>query len=149
MIDALIRNETLSHGTVECTDMGATRRFFTEFLGLDIHRPFREAQYIYRGGPWTVVCVCVDGGEAKDQTPDNLFRLAVATPEEVDAARAAALTHGDDYGIKQVSDVLDLDGVRAVRIQDLNSTWWEVANVDLAHYDAIFAGPDRGVAAVA
>ena len=76
----LVQNETLSHGTVECSDMVATRRFLTEFLGLDIHRPVKEAQYMYKGGPWTVVCVCVDGGEAKDQSQDNLFKLAVGTP---------------------------------------------------------------------
>lgn len=143
----LLQNDTLSHGTIECTDMVATRRFLTEFLGLDIHRPFVEAQYIYRGGPWTVVCVCVEGGEGKDQTQDNLFRLAVATPGEVDAAHAAALERRDEYGIRRVEDVTEQDGRRAVRIQDLNYTWWEIVNLDLAHYDAIFDGRDVGVAA--
>ena len=138
----LLQNDTLSHGTVECSDMVATRRFFTEFLGLDIHRPVAEAQYIYRGGPWTVVCVCVDGGEAKDQSPDNHFKLAVATPGEVDRAHAAALAHREVYGIKQVEDVTETDGLRAFRLQDMNFTWWEIVNVDLAHYDAIFDAGD-------
>ena len=138
LMNPLLRNETLSHGTVECSDMVATRRFFTEFLGLDIHRPFVEAQYIYRGGPWTVFCVCVDGGEAKGQAQDNLFKLAVATKAEVDAAHAAALLHRDYYGIKQIGDVTEIDGLYAFRLQDLNYTWWEIVNVDLGHYDAIF-----------
>lgn len=146
MSTALIQNDTLSHGTVECSDMNATRRFFTEFLGLDIHRPFVEAQYIYRGGPWTVVCVCVEGGEAKDQAQDNVFKLAVATPGEVDAAHAAAIRHKDEYGIKKIEDVRVDDGLRSVRVQDLNYTWWEIVNVDLAHYDAIFDGPDLAAA---
>ena len=141
---ALFENEMLSHGTVECSDLVASRRFFTEFLGLDIHRPFIEAQYIHRGGPWTVVCVCVDGGEAKDQTQANLFRLAVASRGEVDAAHAAALAHADHYGIKRIDDVATRGGLYSVRLQDLNSTWWEIAHVDLAHYDAIFdAEPAR------
>lgn len=140
----LIQNDTLSHGTVECSDMVATRRFFTDFLGLDIHRPFVEAQYIHRGGPWTVVCVCVDGGEAKDQTQDNLFKVAVATADEVDAAHTAALRDRDVYGIKRVEDVTESDGRRCFRLQDLNYTWWEVVHVDLAYYDAIFDGPDLG-----
>ena len=38
-IAPLLQNDTLSHGTIECSDMVATRRFLTEFLGLDIHRP--------------------------------------------------------------------------------------------------------------
>lgn len=120
--EALIHNETLSHGTVECSDMVATRRFYADFLGLNIHRPVREAQYIYRGGPWSVVCVNVDGGEAKDQSQDNHFKLSVDTAAEVDAAHAAALATRDQYGIKQVEDVVETDGHRAFRLQDLDFT---------------------------
>ena len=140
--EALIRNDTLSHGTVECTDMVATRRFYTDFLGLDIHRPVREAQYIYRGGPWSVVCVCVDGGDAKDQAEDNHFKLAVDTPGEVDAAHAAAIARRDEYGIKRIGDVSETEGRCAFRLQDLNYTWWEITNVDQAYYDALFDAGD-------
>ena len=139
---ALIQNDTLSHGTVECTDMVATRRFYTDFLGLDIHRPVREAQYIYRGGPWTVVCVCVDGGEAKDQAQDNHFKLTVGSSEEVDAAHAAALATRDQFGIKQVGEVVDVEGHRAFRLQDLNYSWWEITTIDQAYYEALFDAGD-------
>ena len=142
LAQALIQNDALSHGTVECTDIAATRRFYRDFLGLDIHRPVREAQYIYRGGPWSVVCVCVDGGEAKDQAPDNHFKLAVDTAGEVDAAHAAALATRDDYGIRRIEAVTEADGRRAFRLQDLDYTWWEITNMDQRHYDAIFAAGD-------
>jgi catechol 2,3-dioxygenase-like lactoylglutathione lyase family enzyme len=62
--EPLVKNETLSHGTIECSDLVVTRRFLTEFLGMKIHRPVPEAQYIYKGGPWSVVCVCVEGGDS-------------------------------------------------------------------------------------
>lgn len=141
VVAPLVQNDTLSHGTVECSDMVATRRFLTEFLGLDIHRPVKEAQYMYRGGPWTVVCVCVDGGEAKEQTPDNLFRIAVGSAAEVDAAHDAAVGTADQYGIRQVLPVTERGGARAFRLQDLNNTWWEISDVALSDYDALF---DRG-----
>ncbi len=140
-ITPLVQNDTLSHGTIECSDMVATRRFLTEFLGLDIHRPVKEAQYMYKGGPWTVVCVCVDGGEAKDQPQDNHFKLAVGSAEEVDQAHAAALSLQDQYGIRRVDDIVEHGGLRSFRLQDLNFTWWEIVNVSQAHYDAVF---DRG-----
>ncbi len=140
-IAPLIQNDTLSHGTIECSDMVATRRFLSEFLGLDIHRPVKEAQYMYKGGPWTVVCVCVDGGDAKDQTQDNLFKLAVATAAEVDQAHDAAVRLKDQFGIRKVDAVKETKGMRTFRLQDLNSTWWEIANMSLAHYDDLF---DRG-----
>jgi catechol 2,3-dioxygenase-like lactoylglutathione lyase family enzyme len=137
----LIQSDRLSHGTIECSDLAATRRFLTEFLGLDIHRPVKEAQYVYKGGPWTVVCVCVEGGQAKDQPQDNHFKLAVASAAEVDAAREAALRVANLYGIRRVEAVGERDGRRAFRLQDLNFTWWEIVHRSLADYDAIF---DRG-----
>lgn len=141
--EPLIQNETLSHGTVECTDMVATRRFYVDFLGLDIHRPFREAQYIYRGGPWTVVCVCVDGGEGKDQPPDNHFKLTVDGAAEVEAAHDAALEHAARYGIRKVEDVVTRHGRSAFLLQDLNHSWWEITDTDQAYYDALFDAGDR------
>lgn len=142
---SLIQNDTLSHGTVECTDMAGTRAFLTEFLGLDLHRPFDEAQYMYKGGPWTVVCVRVDGGDFKDQPTDNRFKLAVDDPADVDRAHAAALAVGSHYGIRNVGDVTDNNGVRSVLIQDLNFTWWEITTGGQSHYDALFAAAEGTV----
>ncbi len=143
MINAvpLVQNDTLSHGTIECSDMVATRRFLTGFLGLDIHRPVKEAQYMFKGGPWTVVCVCVEGGESKDQNQDNHFKLTVGSAAEVDQAHDAAVLHRDEYGIRKVEDVTESAGLRAFRLQDLNFTWWEITNLSLSHYDDLF---DRG-----
>ena len=67
---SLVNPELLSHGTLECNDIAATRRFLTEFLGIDVVRPLPEAQYLWKGGPWSVVCVCVEG-EHKEQGPQN------------------------------------------------------------------------------
>lgn len=141
-IHSVVDNQLFSHGTIECTDMAATRKFLTEFLGLDIIRPVKEAQYMWKGGPWSVVCVCVEDGETKDQGPQNHFKLAVALASEVDAAHAAALAMKEDYGILQVLDVTNADGVRAFLLQDLNKHWWQIAHVSQAHYDALFERGD-------
>ncbi len=142
-ITPLVQNEFFSHGTIECTDMAATRRFLTDFLGLDIIRPLKEAQYMWKGGPWSVVCVCVADGEAKDQSPENHFKLAVEEAGDVDSAHAAALAQKDDYGIVQVHDVREENGVRSFKLQDLNKHWWEIANVSQAYYDRLFEAGDR------
>ncbi len=114
-VTPLFNNELFSHGTYECNDMAATRRFLVDFLGLDLVRPLPEAQYMWKGGPWSVICVCVRDGEAKEQGAQNHFKLSVASDAEVDAARLAALAHRDDYGIKRVLDVRN--GGRPSRLQ--------------------------------
>lgn len=139
---ALVQTEQLSHGTIECNDIAATRRFLNEFLGIDVVRPLPEAQYMWKGGPWSVVCVCVEG-EQKDQGPENRFRLAVDSDAEVERAHKAALAHRDDYAIKKVTDITSDDGIKAFMLQDLNHVWWEIAHVGLDHYDRLFATGDR------
>lgn len=138
---SLVATELLSHGTLECNDTPATRRFLTEFLGIDVIRPLPEAQYLSKGGAWTVVCVKVDG-EQKEQGPQNRFKLAVGSAADVDAAHAAALKHKDDYGIGKVEAVEEKNGIRSFRLQDMNKVWWEIANLTQKHYDDAFAKGD-------
>ena len=142
MAEPLVQNEFFSHGTYECNDMPATRSFLVDFLGLDIVRPLKEAQYMWKGGPWSVVCVCVQDGDPKEQGPQNHFKLSVPSAGDVDAAHDAALKHKDAYGIKRVLDVEEQDGHRAFRLLDLNNTWWEISTVSQAYYDEIFAKGD-------
>jgi hypothetical protein len=142
MAEPLVQNEFFSHGTYECNDMPATRRFLVDFLGLDIVRPLKEAQYMWKGGPWSVVCVCVQDGDPKEQGPQNHFKLSVPSKADVDSAHAAALKHQDDYGIKRVLDVEEKGGQRTFKLLDLNNTWWEISTVSQAHYDDIFAKGD-------
>ncbi len=144
-VTPLFNNELFSHGTYECNDMAATRRFLVDFLGLDLVRPLPEAQYMWKGGPWSVICVCVRDGEAKEQGAQNHFKLSVASDAEVDAARLAALAHRDDYGIKRVLDVETVDGHRAFRLLDLNNTWWEISTVSQAYFDDVFARGDAQI----
>ena len=138
---SLVNPELLSHGTLECNDIPATRRFLTEFLGIDVVRPLPEAQYLWKGGPWSVVCVCVEG-EQKEQSPQNRFKLAVGSAAEVDAAHAAAEQHKDAYGIRRVEAVEERGGIRSFRLQDMNKVWWEIANLTQKHYDDAFAKGD-------
>ena len=138
----LIKNEFFSHGTYECNNMPATRRFLVDFLGLDIIRPLKEAQYMWKGGPWSVVCVCVQDGDPKEQGPQNHFKLSVASDADVESAHAAALAHKDDYGIKQVHNVETAGGSRSFKLLDLNNTWWEISTVKQDYYDRIFEKGD-------
>jgi catechol 2,3-dioxygenase-like lactoylglutathione lyase family enzyme len=135
----LVKPELLSHGTIECSDLAATRRFLTEFLGIDVVRPLPEAQYLWKGGPWSVVCVCVPDSEAKEQGPQNRFKLSVPRASDVDAAHAAALAQQSTYGIRKVEPVEENAGVRSFKLQDLNKHWWEITSVTQSYYDAIFA----------
>ena len=139
--EPLIKPTLLSHGTQETQDRAGMRRFLEEFLGLDVIRPLPEAQYMWKGGDWTVVCVTVDA-DAKEQTPDNHFELAVASAAEVDAAHETAVRLADEYGLREVRDVQTDGPFRSFLLRDLNGAWWKISNVTLQHFDELFARGD-------
>lgn len=70
-----------------------------------------------------MICVCLTDGDAKEQSTQNHFKLSVASDADVDAARAAALSHRDEYRIKRVLDLDTSNGHRAFKMLDLNNTW--------------------------
>ena len=137
----LVEPHMLSHGTVECQDMVKTRRFYEEFLGIDVIKPLPEAQYMWRGGPWTVVCVHVEG-EPKDQGPENRFEIALGSAAEVDAAYQSALAQQAEFEMKTIQKPTERNGIKSFLLQDQDSCWWEISNVSLADFDRIFEKGD-------
>ena len=138
MNQALIANTTLSHGTIECADTLASRRFYQDFLGLGSVRPLPEAQYLWQGGKWSLVCVAI-GSEPRPQGPENRFGLRVATAAEVDAAFVAAMERRETYGIRHIEPVTQTNGIRSMMLCDLDGNWWEIYHRPAALYDELFA----------
>src|SRR5947199_268916 len=97
--------------------------------------------------PWGVfvssqaagAAVCVPDSEAKEQGPQNRFKLSVPRAADVDAAHAAALEQQSTYGIRKIGRVEEKAGIRSFTLQDLNKHWWEITNVSQSYYDEIFA----------
>src|SRR3981189_1293397 len=74
----------LSHGTLESRDLGFSRRFYEEFLGLDVVQTSPISLLIRLGGPNTLAVVY-----SKNVGGMNLLNhngLDVRTQEEVDGA---------------------------------------------------------------
>jgi len=140
-MSALISGTRLSHGTIECNDALVSRRFFVDFLGLGSVRPLPEAQYLWSGGPWSLVCVAI-GDQPKRQGPENRFCLRVPTAADVDSAHAAAEREAATYGLHEVGAVSETGGVRSFLIGDRDGNWWEIANTQAADYDAAFLRGD-------
>jgi catechol-2,3-dioxygenase len=138
---ALIPNTRLSHGTIECEDCLTSRKFYQEILGLGSVRPLAEAQYLWQGGPWSLVCVAI-GDKPKPQTPENRFCLRVTTAAEVEAAHAAAHNARHAHAIQQITNITESNGVRSFLIHDRDNVWWEIANTTPTHYDEAFARGD-------
>jgi hypothetical protein len=141
---ALVPNTRLSHGTIECKDCLTSRKFYQDVLGLGSVRPLLAAQYLWNGGPWSLVCVSI-GVDTKPQGVENRFCLRVDTAAEVDEAREAALRLQPEHRIREIGPIEVKDGIRSFALRDLDANWWEISNMGAQHYDEAFARGDVAV----
>lgn len=122
---SVLKPYCLGHGTLECFDLKASRRFYDEFLGLETVRHAISAMSVRLGMRFHIVCVEV-GDQVHPCNVLNHWGLDVASKQEVDQAHAKALELKDTYGIRQVLDVKDMHGVYSFYLEDLDFNWWEI-----------------------
>src|SRR5205085_11527874 len=80
-----LKLEFLSHGTLESRDLAFSRRFYEEFLGLDVVQTSPISLLIRLGGPNTIAVV-YSKKAAGEMNLLNHNGLDVRTKDEVDEA---------------------------------------------------------------
>ena len=122
---SLVKPYCLSHGTLECIDLAASRRFYEDFLGLEVVRHALPAMAIRLGMRFHIVCVEV-GNEVKPVNLLNHWGVDVDSKEAVEQAHADAVANKEKFGIRQVLPVQDMHGVYSFYMEDLDHNWWEI-----------------------
>jgi len=139
---SIVKPYVLSHGTCECHDMKATRRFYEEYLGLECVRHAKPAMVFRCGMKFHVVCVEV-GASVHPCGVLNHWGIDVLSKNEVDFAHAKAMELKTKYGIKQVLDPVLQHGVYSFYLEDLDHNWWEIQHYDGFQHDDMFDFGDR------
>src|SRR5205823_12123440 len=91
----------LSHGTLESRDLAFSRRFYEEFLGLEVVQTSPISLLIRLGGPNTIAVVY-----SKQPHELNLLNhngLDVRTKDEVDAAYRTVCDQAEAWKLKKIS----------------------------------------------
>jgi catechol 2,3-dioxygenase-like lactoylglutathione lyase family enzyme len=122
---SIVKPYCIGHGTLECVDLKASRRFYEQFLGLEVVRHSKPAMVVRLGMRFHVVCVEV-GDQVHPCNVLNHWGVDVATRQEVDAAHAAAIKLKDDFHIRQVLLPQAMHGVYSFYLEDLDHNWWEI-----------------------
>ena len=144
---SIVKPYVLSHGTMECYSLKESRRFYEEFLGLEVRAP----------------CEAGDGGALRSEVPHrrrrggravhpqnvlNHWGMDVGSRQAVDEAHDNALKYKEKYKIRQVLPVVDQHGVYSFYMEDLDHNWWEIqhypgfANQDLFDFGDRFSMDD-------
>jgi catechol 2,3-dioxygenase-like lactoylglutathione lyase family enzyme len=119
--------QAMSHGTLQCDDQDASRRFYQDVLGLEIAGGGHRSTYIkHPATPWYIVVL--PGGHRDYLARVNRFTLKLASSEQVverhDRFRQAAA----EIGITHVDDLQENDGRASFIFSDLDRNWWEFSS---------------------
>ena len=134
----LLDGTVFSHGTMDSHDAVKTQRFLQEFLGVRSVRKSKGTQYVWLGGRWIIAALNVGNKVPPRQGEGFRFGLLVQTPQEVDAAHAAAIDQQNKWEIREIRDVIDDGDSRAFWLQDLDGNWWEIYHRPGHLYDDLF-----------
>lgn len=120
----VLKLKYLSHGTLESLDLDRSRRFYEEFLGLDVVRTSNRSLMIRLGGTNTIAVVFNPNKKAMPMLNHN--GLDVATRPEVDECYRRIGAAQQDWGIKKLTRPSDQHGSYAFYFTDPDDNWWEI-----------------------
>lgn len=126
----------LSHGTLESTDLDFSRRFYEEFLGLDVVRTSPISLMIRLGGENTIAVV-----KCKTKQPMSMLAhngLDVETQEEVDAAYKTVVGQANRWKLKKISKPLLQHGTYSFYFWDCDDNCWEILTNPKGGYSWLF-----------
>ena len=131
----------LSHGTLESRDLAFSRRFYEEFLGLEVVQTSPVSLLIRLGGPNTIAVVY-----SKQPHEMNLLNhngLDVRTQEEVDEAHRTVCAQADRWKLKKITRPHLQHGTYSFFFWDGDDNCWEILTNPEGGYSWLFEQGDQ------
>jgi len=135
-VQSHLKPKMLSHGTVETHDLAAAKKFYTEFLGMEVVQTSAISLMLRLNSVTTIACV-----QTKGETAAGIyshFGFDYETREEVDAAHEVAVAQKDNYGIRKITRPVDQHGTYSFYIIDFDGNWWEILTNPEGGYSYVF-----------
>jgi len=131
----------LSHGTLESRDLAFSRRFYEEFLGLEIVQTSPISLLVRLGGANTIAVVY-----SKQPHEMNLLNhngLDVRTKDEVDAAYRTVCDQAEAWKLKKISKPHLQHGTYSFFFWDGDDNCWEILTNPEGGYSWLFEEGDQ------
>jgi catechol 2,3-dioxygenase-like lactoylglutathione lyase family enzyme len=126
----------LSHGTLEARDLEATRTFYEEFLGLEVHRTSPISLLARLGGQHVYAVVQSKNHDAMSLLNHN--GLDVETKEEVDACHRIVVEQAEKWKLHKISKPILQHGTYSFYFWDMDDNCWEILTNPKGGYTWIF-----------
>ncbi len=121
--------QAMTHGTMECTDLAASIKFYKKGLGLDVitHVPTIKPHDVkHPSTPWYVVSLEVPAKNKHYLTPLQRYTVAVESPAALAEARRETSDRSEEFGLTSVDEIKEIPGGASFLICDLDRNWWEI-----------------------
>jgi len=137
---AALKTRFLSHGTLGCRDLDATRRFYEEFLGLEVVRTSPVSLMIRLGGHHVYAVVQT---RQKDKQARHYHNgLDVETDADVDDAWRLCHAQAGQWGLHDIGKPSARHGTYSFLFWDLDDNCWEILSNPKNGYTWIFEQGD-------
>jgi catechol 2,3-dioxygenase-like lactoylglutathione lyase family enzyme len=131
----------LSHGTLESRDLAFSRRFYEEFLGLEVVQTSPISLLIRLGGPNTIAVVY--SKHVGDMNLLNHNGLDVRTQEEVDGAHRTVCEQAGEWQLKKITKPHLQHGTYSFFFWDADDNCWEILTNPEGGYSWLFEQGDQ------
>ena len=139
-VKPVIKSKFLSHGTLASRDLEATRKFYTEFLGLEVIRTSKISLMVRLGGDHVYAVVL---SRKKDEMPRlNHNGIDVETDADVEAAHRAVIEGREEWGLYGITEPVEQHGTYSFHFSDADANAWEILSNPAGGYTWIFAHGD-------
>jgi catechol-2,3-dioxygenase len=131
----------LSHGTLESRDLAFSRKFYEEFLGLEVVQTSDISMMIRLGGKHCIAVVFT-----KRVTEMGLLNhngLDVDTQEEVDEAHRVTVAQAETWKLKKITQPILQHGTYSFYFWDADDNCWEILTNSQGGYDWLFNYGDQ------
>ncbi|HKA43559.1 MAG TPA: VOC family protein [Burkholderiales bacterium] len=136
----ILKTKFLSHGTLGSRDLEATRKFYEEFLGLEVVRTSPVSLMIRLGGQHVYAVVFTKKKERMPRIYHN--GLDVATDAEVDEAWRRCTEDAEKWGLHDITRPIARHGTYSFLFWDADDNAWEILSNPKGGYTWIFEQGD-------
>jgi len=133
----------ISHGTLECSDIERTRKFYEEFLGFECVRASNVSLWCRLHNSAHIYVLVQIPSHDSEMPFTNHNGLDVATDEEVNEAHKIVTAEAEKWGIYKITEPREQHGSYCFYFHDHDGNCWEILSNPNGGYGWMFERGDQ------
>jgi catechol-2,3-dioxygenase len=138
-----LKTKFLSHGTLESKDLEFTRRFYTEFLGLEVIRTSKVSIWARLGGQHIYAVVQMAPNKKAPMPFLNHNGIDVETEADVDECHRLCVRDAEKWKLTKISKPTVQHGTYSFYFWDADDNSWEILSNPPGGYTWLFDKGDQ------